>query len=348
MKKILLNGVIGYDTGFEEFMNELGQVHENEHLQITINSPGGDYFAAMDMAAAIRNSKANVTTVCETRALSAAIPIFLEGSERIMAENAVLNTHPTRFGKAMEGRTEQDFTQLAQRLNKVTETLETTIVAKTGLDQAVVKDLIAKDSWLNAKQALEMKFATKVIPIVRTNPIENCPSEILNYIEQQEKELTVPDKLDDIIAEFNIKVENETKEEAIRKFMKAKANPAPTENKKKMELPATIINMVIRSRESEIDALTKGDEPKLTVAAAKEYKEAFATKDVIVNFVNENGDIVDNYDKIIGAIKANAPVLNLQEKSGFQKVVDEKGNPVKGVGVQVMERRKAKLQQQHN
>ena len=149
----------------KDFIAELGKV-ESKQISVEINSPGGDVFAALAMYNALRASGKEIVSKVMGVAASAASLVFMAGDKRVMPKNTHLMIHnPWMFaaGNADELR------DTADTLDKIGASLTATYVARSGMDEAKLKDMLAKDTWLNADEALADGLATEVVDEVKAN-----------------------------------------------------------------------------------------------------------------------------------------------------------------------------------
>ena len=78
---------------YAELLFLLGNVSENDTVNIFICSPGGSVFAGMEIANAIRASKAQVNTIISGLAASIAAVIWFAGKERYCLPYSLLMIH---------------------------------------------------------------------------------------------------------------------------------------------------------------------------------------------------------------------------------------------------------------
>lgn len=143
----------------KDFVSQLNAV-ESSDIDVEINSPGGDTFAGVTMYNALRASGKNVTTKVMGVAASAASLVFMAGDKRIMPANTMLMIHDPwtiTAGNASELR------DTADMLDKVGGSVRATYAARSGLDDATLTEMLSKDTWLTADEALANGFATEVV-----------------------------------------------------------------------------------------------------------------------------------------------------------------------------------------
>lgn len=129
-------------------------------IQVEINSPGGDVFAAMAMYNALRASGKSVTTKVMGVAASAASLVFMAGDKRVMPANTFVMVHnPSTyvFGNADE------LDEASAVLRKVGASVQATYAARTSLEDGALTEMLATDTWLTAEECMVHGFATEVI-----------------------------------------------------------------------------------------------------------------------------------------------------------------------------------------
>jgi len=149
----------------KDFVNELRAV-KSKVLNVEINSPGGDVFAGLAIYNALKSSGKEIVVKVMGVAASAASLIAMAGDRIVMPKNTFLMIHnPWSFamGNADELR------ETADTLDKIGTSLLSTYAAKTGLEESKLAEMLAKDTWLSADEALEMGFATEVVDEVKAN-----------------------------------------------------------------------------------------------------------------------------------------------------------------------------------
>ena len=133
-------------------------------INVEINSPGGDVSHGLAIYNMLRASGKEIVVKVMGVAASAASLIAMAGDSIIMPKNTFLMVHnPWQYaaGNATELR------DIADTLDKIGESLLATYVARTGMDEAEMRELLSKDTWLTADESLAMGFATEVIDEIK-------------------------------------------------------------------------------------------------------------------------------------------------------------------------------------
>jgi len=149
----------------KDFRTSLANV-KSAVINVEINSPGGDVFAGLSIYNMLRASGKEIVVKVMGVAASAASLIAMAGDKIQMPKNTMMMIHnPWSFamGNADELR------DTADTLDKIGASLLGTYVAKTGMAEAEMKALLAKDTWLTADEALEMGFATEITDEIKVS-----------------------------------------------------------------------------------------------------------------------------------------------------------------------------------
>jgi len=129
-------------------------------VDVWINSPGGDVFAAAQIYNMLRDYKGNVTVKVDGLAASAASVIAMAGDTVTISPVGMLMIHdPSMIAigntRAME--------QAIAVLNEVKESIINAYAAKTNLSHKKISELMANETWMNAKKAKELGFVDEIL-----------------------------------------------------------------------------------------------------------------------------------------------------------------------------------------
>jgi ATP-dependent Clp protease protease subunit len=163
-RTLVLNGQIAEDSWFgdevtpEIFRDELMKGEGN--ITVWINSPGGDVFAAAQIYNMLMDYKGNVTVRIDGLAASAASVIAMAGTTVEMSPVGMLMIHNP--STAVIGNT-KEMQAAIQMLDEVKESILNAYELKTGQPRQQLSDLMDAESWMNAKKAVELGFADKIL-----------------------------------------------------------------------------------------------------------------------------------------------------------------------------------------
>jgi ATP-dependent Clp protease protease subunit len=155
----------------ERFNKELAAI-DAPVINIRINSPGGDVFAARAMETAIQNKKASGTKVVgyvDGYAASAATFVAMAASEVEISDGGFMMIHQAwtlAYGNA------DDLVATAALLEQIDNTIVATYAKRTGVAEDKLRAMIKSETWLNAQDAVDLGFADRVAEAKVENRIE--------------------------------------------------------------------------------------------------------------------------------------------------------------------------------
>lgn len=153
-----------YGVSAKSFLDELGALPSNSPLTLRLNSPGGSVFDAVAIYNALKRHAGPVSVWIDGIAASAASYVAMAGDEVVMPENAFLMIHDPSgvvFGTA------DDMRAMAEALDKIKGSLVAGYAAKSGGPEDDIAALMAKETWLDAAEAVELGFADRLAEPVR-------------------------------------------------------------------------------------------------------------------------------------------------------------------------------------
>lgn len=141
------------DVGLMDFKEQLDSIGNVQKLNIYINSPGGDVFAASTMISMLQRVKDKGTTInayVDGLSASAASFLMMVADNVNLYKNSTVMVHkPMSFawGNANEMQKTID------ALNKIEESVMMPMyMNKSKVDEKVIKSLIDAETWLDAKE----------------------------------------------------------------------------------------------------------------------------------------------------------------------------------------------------
>lgn len=159
-----LDGAISDETWLgdtvtpEEFRAELNS--GGGDIEVWINSPGGDVFAATEIYNALKEYRGKVTVKIDSIAGSAASMVAMSGDVVEISPTGMMMIHNPETGAI--GNTDE-FTAAIKFLEQIKEGLITAYALKTKLPRAEISKLMDAETWLNARKAVELGFADKIM-----------------------------------------------------------------------------------------------------------------------------------------------------------------------------------------
>lgn len=254
---------IGYwGVDANSFRHEM-QALAGKHVTLHIHSYGGEVVEGLAIYNAILRHSAGVTVQIDGIAASMASVIALAGSPVKMAENGYLMIHnPANIamGDAEEMRKSADL------LDKMRDTLSGIYVAKTGLPEEEIIEMMDAETWMTAAEAHEKGFIDEItdkieaaasadpkalarftnLPaaLVDTKSLSNMSTPAKNRkpkgkaSEEEEKELTAEEqveKLESRVAELEEELAKANEEKEKTETAKAEVEEEKTEAEEEKE-----------------------------------------------------------------------------------------------------------------
>ena len=129
-------------------------------VTVWINSPGGNVFAAAEIYTMLKDYKGSITVKIDAIAASAASVVAMAGDVVQMSPVAMLMIHDP--STVAMGNT-KDMEKAIEVLNEVKESIINAYASKSGLSHARIANFMSNETWMNAKKAVELGFADKVL-----------------------------------------------------------------------------------------------------------------------------------------------------------------------------------------
>lgn len=190
--EIFIYSDIGYDWWEDKstaqlFAEELKNLGNVSSIDLHINSNGGDVFDGQAIHTLIKNHKGFVTAYIDGLAASIATVIAMGADKVIMPKNAMMMIHNAWTG--LYGNA-NDLRKMADDLDHINDTIVNTYLAKVKdkTDEATIRDLMDKESWLNAEECLSLGLCDEVSEPVKmaacltkeqAHKFKNAPKELI-------------------------------------------------------------------------------------------------------------------------------------------------------------------------
>ena len=190
--EIFIYSDIGYDWWEDKstaqlFAEELKNLGNVSSIDLHINSNGGDVFDGQAIHTLIKNHKGFVTAYIDGLAASIATVIAMGADKVIMPKNAMMMIHNAWTG--LYGNA-NDLRKMADDLDHINDTIVNPYLAKVKdkTDEATIRDLMNKESWLNAEECLSLGLCDEVSEPVKmaacltkeqAHKFKNAPKELI-------------------------------------------------------------------------------------------------------------------------------------------------------------------------
>lgn len=163
-------------------------------VEVNISSGGGDVFAGSEIYTMLRQSKANVTVNIQGIAASAASVIAMAGDTVKISPSAQIMIHQAA---SYGGGNKDDLAHEIDVLDGIDKSIANVYEAKTGIDQGDLLNLMAQETWLGAKDAVDKGFADEIMFVDEKQPAfanssanivpKSAVNKLMNLINKSEK-----------------------------------------------------------------------------------------------------------------------------------------------------------------
>lgn len=186
--ELTLYGQIGEDffgdgISAASVVDALKDYGDIENLDVRINSVGGDVFEGLSIYNRLKQMKANVTVYVDGLAASIASIISMAGDEIIMGEGSLMMIHSPMTRVAGNAR---DFQDAIETLDRIENQMIDIYSRKVDVPRNELRTMLAKETWMNAEEAIELGFATSV---AEEMPVAACAKESVAFFNKLYKNM---------------------------------------------------------------------------------------------------------------------------------------------------------------
>ncbi|MBX2809498.1 MAG: Clp protease ClpP [Cellvibrionaceae bacterium] len=129
-------------------------------INLSINSPGGNFFDGLAMYHALKNHSATVNITVLALAGSAASIVLMAGDKVSMPEDTYIFIHDP--SSCVCGNAE-DFREAADLLDRFRDNIVNIYVKRTGLAKNKLETMMANEEFISAEDAVNIGFADELI-----------------------------------------------------------------------------------------------------------------------------------------------------------------------------------------
>lgn len=133
---------------------------DNDTVTLDVASNGGDVFAASEIYSMLRDYKGAIHVNVQGLAASAASVIAMAGDKVSIAPTAQIMIH--KASSNLQGNSD-DLEHEAGILSGIDDSIAAAYEAKTGLGHGELLNLMANETWLGAKDAVDKGFADEIM-----------------------------------------------------------------------------------------------------------------------------------------------------------------------------------------
>ena len=164
-------------TSPNAFKAELAK-YEGKPLDVWINSPGGDVFAADGIYNALMNRKGETNVKIDGLAASAASVIAMAGTTVQMSPVAIMMIHNPLMG--VDQGYASDLRKAADVLDEIKESIMNAYQLRTGKSRNKISSMMDDETYMSAKTAIKEGFADSMLYTESADKPDE-PQEVANY-----------------------------------------------------------------------------------------------------------------------------------------------------------------------
>jgi ATP-dependent Clp endopeptidase proteolytic subunit ClpP len=141
-------------------IRQINEESNDQKIFLHINSAGGDVFMGFSAMDEILKSKIPVYTIIDGCCASSATFLSIVGKKRFINKHAFILIH--QLSSSFEGKY-NEFNDHKTNIDQFMEMMKNIYLTYTKLDDDKIKELINKDLWLNAEDALKYGFVDEIL-----------------------------------------------------------------------------------------------------------------------------------------------------------------------------------------
>lgn len=145
------------------FKDQLYAVGKGGPVLLKVNSPGGDVVAASRMRAILTDYPGPVTARVDGMAASAAVSVVMAASRVKIMDSAYMMIHDPSVVVFLAQLDIETLTSLRDELKTIKDGLVPIYAERTGLTEDKLARMMTNETWLSAREAVELGFADEVI-----------------------------------------------------------------------------------------------------------------------------------------------------------------------------------------
>jgi ATP-dependent Clp protease, protease subunit len=164
--EIFIYDMVGSDAFGEgvtakSFVSDLNGLGPVSQITVRLNSPGGTVSDGVAIFNALVSHPARIITRVDSMAASIASLIAMSGDKVQMCANSLMMIHLPHL--TLNSAEATDLRRMAETLDRVTENIIAGYSRHCKLGSARIREMMTAETWMNARAALEMGFATEIL-----------------------------------------------------------------------------------------------------------------------------------------------------------------------------------------
>lgn len=151
-----------------DFVKELAAITAPS-IDLRINCPGGDVFAARAMAQALKEHPSQITAHVDGYAASAATFLVIAADTAVISDGAMFMIHNAWTMAAGDAK---DFADMSALLSRTDQTIINDYMAKTGATEEQIKAWMDAETYFYGQEAVDAGFVTALAATAPKNAID--------------------------------------------------------------------------------------------------------------------------------------------------------------------------------
>lgn len=282
----------------KNFIDQVDQA-AGDDIEIIVNSPGGNVFAAFEMAEKIRGYDGNVTVINVGMAASAA-SFFLVATRSKTSPAGLVMLHNCAGSAQGDYRAMDKASEAMQKVNK---SIRNLYIEKTGLSDQELKEIMDRETYLTAEEAIQYGFVdemTENTNLPRAEPVDvmSATNSISSTLAAYARNHTPDELIAKLSPRFNIETNNKkpggSEKMTLEEFLNQ--NPeAKTEYDNNIQQTKNTAIKEERQRIQMIDSIA-GSVPESMLENAK-YKKIMNAEDLAISVLQQSTALGTKYFK---------------------------------------------------
>ena len=154
---------LGDEITPQKFKSDLYKLGNGGPITVRIDSPGGDVIAASVIRSIMTDYPGQITTRIDGLAASAAVIIAMAGQKVRIMDTAYMMIHDPAIVVFLAMLDIATLDQLHTQLKTIKTGIADTYANKTGLSAERISRMMADETWMSAREAVNYGFASEVI-----------------------------------------------------------------------------------------------------------------------------------------------------------------------------------------
>ena len=279
-------GVVGEDVRAADVLKQI-QAETGDTIEVTIMSCGGSVVEGLAIYDALRASGKKIKTSALGMAASIASIIFMAGDEREVSDNAEIMVHNA---SVVTGGNKHTLKDAIETLDGMDNKLIEIYASRTGLGIDELTELLNKETFMSADEAVNKGFATVKTDALALVAIHNKTKEPLNMAEKEE--VVTKGMFNKFVSWLNSEVKAEDipeKEDDAAEEAKAIDEPKEEEPEAMEEKPdLEAENVALKAELEELKAKAMEDDEEVKAMEEKEKEDEDVKARAIFNATVDN------------------------------------------------------------